>query len=98
MLLVCIVAIASTRMYRGLSDYLGRTSFFHLTQVTPGAVLSNSTPFGNFVAPPSTGNISGFGSMHGGSQSSVPVIGSLTVASSNGAGEEKAPSVGDENV
>ena len=84
-------------MYRGLSDYLGRTSFFHSTQVTPGAVLSNSTPFGNFIAPPGTGNISGLGSMQGGSQSSVQVTGSLTAASSNDA-REKAPSLGDENV
>jgi hypothetical protein len=86
-------------MYRGLSDYLGRTSVFHSTRVvTPGAVPSNSTPFGEFVAPPGTGNISGFGSMQGGSQSSVLVIDSLTAASSNDAGEEKASSVGDENV
>jgi hypothetical protein len=85
-------------MYRGLSDYLGRTNYFHSTQVTPGAVLSNSTPFGNFIAPSGTGNISGLGSMQGGSQSSVQVTCSLTAASSNDTGEEKAPSVGDENV
>jgi hypothetical protein len=80
-------------MYRGLSDYLGRTSFFHSTQVIPGAVLSNSTPFGNFIAPPGTGNISGLGNIQGDSQLSVQGIGSLTAASSNDAGEERAPSV-----
>jgi hypothetical protein len=86
-------------MYRGLSDYLGRTSFFHSTQVTPGVVRSNSTPFGNFIAPPPrTGNTSGLGSMRSGSQSSVQVIGSVTVASSNDEGEEKVYNVGDENV
>lgn len=97
---LCMVSIAATRMYRGLSDYLGRTTFFHSTQVTPGpgAVHSNSTPFGNFIAPPSPDNISGFESMQGGSRSSFQGIGSLTVASSNDAGEEKAPSVGDESV
>jgi hypothetical protein len=87
-------------MYRGLSDYLHRTSVFYSTQthVTPGAVPSKSTPFGKFIAPPRTVNISGFGSMQGGSQSSVQVIGSQTAASSNDAGEEKTPSEGDENV
>jgi hypothetical protein len=87
-------------MYRGLSDYLRRTSVVHSTQVTPraGAVPWNSTPFGHFVAPPGTGNISGFGSTQGAGQSCVQVIDSLTVASSIDAGEDKAPSVGDENV
>jgi len=87
-------------MYRGLSDYLGRTSYFHSTLVIPGAVPSNSTPFGKFVASPGTGNTSGFGSMQSGSQSSVQIIGSITVASSNDVGEEnlKAPGEGDENV
>jgi hypothetical protein len=85
-------------MYRGLSDYLGRTNFFHSTRVTPGVVRSNSTPFGNFIAAPGTGNIPGLGSMQSGSPSSVQVIGSVTAASSNDEGEEKAPSVGDENV
>ena len=83
-------------MYRGLSDYLGHTSFLHSTPVTPGVVPSNSTPFGNFIAPPGTSDIPGFGSVQGGSRSPVQVIGSLTVASSNDAGEVKASSVGDE--
>jgi len=82
-------------MYRGLSDYLGRTTFFDTP--SPGVVRSNST---NFIAPPPrTGNTSGFGTLQSGGQSSVQVIGSLTVASSNNdLGEEKAPGVGDENV
>jgi hypothetical protein len=95
---VCIVSIAATRMYRGLSDYLSRTSFFHSTQLTPGAVPSNSTPFGKFIATPGPGNTSGLGSMQSDSESFVQVPGSITVASSNDRGEEKAPSVGDENV
>jgi len=97
-LLVCIVSIAATRMYRGLSDYLRRTSVFHSTQVTPGALPSKSIPFVKFMAPPGTGNISGFGSMEGGSQSTVQVMGSQTAASSNDAGEEKTPNEGDESV
>lgn len=89
-------------MYRELSDYLGRTNVFHSTNVTPspGAGLSNSTPFGKLIAPPGTGNTSSFGNMQGGTQSSVLVIGSPSVAPSDSddAGEEEAPSVGDENV
>lgn len=83
-------------MYRGLSDYLGRTNFF--STPSPGVMRSNSIPFGNFVAPPPrTVNTSGFG---GSSQSSVQIIGSLTltVASNEDLEEEKAPSVGGENV
>jgi len=95
---LCIVSIAATRMYRDLSNYLGRTTFLHSTQVTPGAVPSNGTPFGKFIAPPGMGNTSGFGNMQNGSESSVQVIGSITVASSNDVGEEKALRVGDENV
>lgn len=87
-------------MYRGLSDYLGRTNYFQSTPVTPGALPSNSVPFGNFIARPGPGNTSGLGDMQGDSESSVQIIGwgSITVASSNDAGEGKAPSVGDENV
>jgi hypothetical protein len=88
-------------MYRQLSDYLGRANVFHMTQVSPVAVRSNSTPFGKFIAAPGTGNSSSFGNMQGDSRSSVIVIGSLntlTVDLSNDAGEEKASSVGDENV
>jgi hypothetical protein len=95
-LLVCIVSIASTRMYRGLSDYLGHTSFYS-TQITRGVVRSNSMPFGKFIARPRTGITSNFGSMQNGSQLSVQVIGPLTVASSDDTGE-KASSASDENV
>lgn len=84
-------------MYRGLSDYLGRTNFFHSNRASPVVPL-NSAPFGNFIAPPGPGDTSDLGSMQSGSQSSVQVIGSLTAASSNDGGEEKAASVGDENV
>jgi hypothetical protein len=81
-------------MYRGLSDYLGRTNFFHSSRLKP--VPSNITPFGlgNFMAPPGPDDTSGLGSMQSDSQS-VQIIGSLTAASSNDEGEEKAP---DENV
>lgn len=87
-------------MYRGLSDYLGRTNYFNSTRAYPGPVRSNSTPFGNFIARPGPGNTSGFGSVQtrSGSQTSVLVIGSLTAASSDDGGEQKAPSVSDENV
>lgn len=85
-------------MYRGLSDYLRRTSVFHSTQVTPHVVPLKSTPFGNFMATPGTGNISGLGSMQGDSQSSFQAISSQTAASSNDAVEEKIPSEGDANV
>jgi hypothetical protein len=84
-------------MYRGLSEYLGRTNVFNTP--SPGVVRSNTTPFGNFIAPPPhTCNTSGLGNMQSGSQSSVQIIGSVTVASSNDSGEEKVLSVGDENV
>lgn len=92
------MSIAAARMYRGLSDYLGRTNYIQSTRVTPGAGPSNSASFGNFIARPGPGNTSDPGSMQSDGESSVQVIGSLTVASSNDAGEEKVPSVGDENV
>ena len=98
LLSVCIVSIAATRMYRGLSDYLRRTDYLHSTRVTPGAVPSNGTTFGNFASFPDTDNISGLGSIQSGGQSSVHAIGSLTVATSHDAGEGKAPSVGDASV
>jgi len=85
-------------MYRGLAGYLGHTNIFHSTRVTPGAVPSNSTPFGNFVVPPSAGDTSAFKNMQSGSQPSDQAMGSLTVASCSDAGEEKASGVGDENV
>ena len=85
-------------MYRGLSDYLGHANIFHSTQVTPGAVPSNSTPFGNFVVPPGAGDTSAFGNMQSGSQPSDEAIASLTVASCSDVGEEKASGVGDGNV
>lgn len=90
-------------MYRGLSDYLGRTNYFQSNRaITPGALPSNGTPFGNFIARPGPGNASGLGNMQSDceSESSVQIIGSLTltVASSNDEGEEKDPSLGDENV
>lgn len=68
-------------MYRGLSDYLGRTDHLHSTSVTPGG-KSDNTPFGKFIAqvPPDASITSG-GLMQIGDQ--VSVRGSLTFASSN---------------
>ena len=85
-------------MYRGLSDYLCRTDYLHSTRVTPGAVPSNGTTFGNFASFPDTDNTSGLGSVQSGGHTSVHAIGSLSVTTIHDAEGEKAPSVGDENV
>ncbi len=85
-------------MYRGLSDYLGRTVLFHSNQVIPSMPPPSSTVLGRFVARPDTGDTSGFGSTQSHGQESVQVIGSLTAASSSDVAEEKSPSVGNENV
>jgi hypothetical protein len=96
------VSIAATRMYRGLSDYLGRIDHLHSTNVVPGG-QSNTTPFGKFVAqvPPDTSITSG-GRMQSVGQAwgQVSVSGSLTFASSNNAAEnlKKTASGGDEAV
>jgi hypothetical protein len=90
-----IVSIAATRMYRGLSDYLGRTDIFHLTHVGAGG-QSNTTPFGNFVAPSSSSPDVVTISHTGGVQTQSDVAGSLTVASSDTT--EKAARGGDETV
>jgi hypothetical protein len=91
-----IMSIAAARMYRGLSDYLGRTDIFHSTHVLPASRQPNSRPFGNFVAPPSSDIV--IISASGGMQSDAQVsdTGSLTVGSSDNA--EKAASGGDEIV
>jgi hypothetical protein len=78
-------------MYRGLSDYLGRTDHLHSTSVTPGGKLDN-TPFGKFIAqvPPDASITSG-GLMQIGDQASVR--GSLTFASSNNVAVENLKEV-----
>jgi hypothetical protein len=91
-----IVAIAATRMYRGLSDYLVRTDIFHSTHVAAGG-QSNGTPFGKFVAPPNpdTGtNVSG----SGGTQSSGQVFVTKFVTGFSSDTTEKAASGSDEPV
>jgi hypothetical protein len=91
-----IVTIAATRMYRELSDYLGRTDIFHSTHVLDAGGQSSSKLIMDFVAPPSSDvdTIPDPGGMQSDGQVSVTV--SVTVTSSETA--EKAASGGDETV
>lgn len=99
--LAYLVSIAATRMYRGLSDYLGRIDHLHSTNVIPDSDgQSNTTPFGKFIAqvPPDVSITSG-GRMQIGDQ--VSIRGSLTFASANNAAVEnlkEAAGGGDEAV